>query len=481
MWYGIVVVAVLVSAGITVIWLQARLGLARIDRELATAASTVASVMRHEIGEGFTLDESAHTVMEQLDVGVGVGVVTGDRRLVASTASGTPYLPNEIILTAGAAPTTTTAGDASTRIRALDVSHRGHTFTVVVWTSLSGLQAERRTLQLAMLLGIPLALLLAAVGGLSIARRSLQPLADMAGQAAAIGAHAPDARLAAPNPHDELGTLARAFNGLLERLARSLHDQRAFMADASHQLRTPVSVVRTAAQVTLGREDRTDAEYRESLGVVARQAERLTKMVDDMFMLALADAEARPLQVAPLYLDELVDEVVNEARLLAVRREIALRTESVGETPFVGDEHLLRQLLMNLLDNAVRHTPPHGTVAVSLARDAGSLVIAVTDTGAGIAPADTGRIFDRFVRLDGPGSEGGAGLGLPIAKWIAAAHGGHLVLESSGPHGSRFLLTLPTEPSLECHRLLRAAMRKQGTAATCTITENASSAGMERP
>lgn len=203
--------------------------------------------------------------------------------------------------------------------------------------------------------------------------------------------------------------------------------------------------MRTAAQVTLSREDRTKAEYRESLDVVARQAERLTRMVDDMFMLALADADARPLQVAPLYLDELIDEVAGEARLLAATRQVTLRTESAGETPFVGDEHLLRQLFMNLLENAIRHTPRNGTIVVSLTRDGASLAAAVTDTGPGIAPGNSRRIFDRFVRLDAPDSEGGAGLGLPIAKWIAEAHGGTLVLESTGPHGSRFLLTLPAE------------------------------------
>src|SRR4030095_1993265 len=122
-------------------------------------------------------------------------------------------------------------------------------------------------------------------------------------------------------------------------------------ADASHQLRTPVSVIRTTAQVTLGREHRSDAEYRESLDIVARQAQRLTKMVDDMFVIALADAGARPLQLAPLYLDEVVAGAIDDFRLLAQSRQIDVRSESSGEASVVGDEHLLRQLVMNLIEN----------------------------------------------------------------------------------------------------------------------------------
>lgn len=444
LWYSLVVFVVLVGAGGAVIWLQGRLGLARVDRHLAAAANTVAGVVRNEIDEGLSLQESVRDMIRELDLpGLGMAVRSGDRRLLGFKPAGALHLSGAILESADTAPDTVLEGTTDARLRATDFSYRDHAFTVVVWTPLTALRDERRTLQTAMLLGIPLALLFAVGAGLSIARRSLQPLADMARQAESMRGWAPDARLSAPSPHDELGTLARAFNGLLERLAQSLDAQRTFMAEASHQLRTPISVVRTAAQVTLSRRGRTEAEYRESLDMVAKQAERLTKMVDDMFILALADAESRPPQKAPLYLDEVMEEVVEEARLLAAGRAVTLRTESPGETPFVGDEHLLRQLFMNLLDNAIRHTPPQGTIVVSLTRDAGSVIAAVTDTGTGVAPGDGERIFERFVRLDGAGSEAGAGLGLPIAKWIAETHGGTLVLDSTGPYGSRFVLTLP--------------------------------------
>jgi signal transduction histidine kinase len=317
----------------------------------------------------------------------------------------------------------------------------------VVWTSLGPLQAERQNLERAMLLGIPLSVGLAVAAGLGIGRRALRPLEAMVRQTAAIDGRSPSARLTGFNPHDELGTLGRGFNALLDRLAASLQQQRVFMADASHQLRTPVSVVRTSAQVMLTREGRSEEEYRDSLDVIARQARKLTRMVDDMFTLALADADALPLQPAPLYLDELVDEATEDVRMLAVAKDIRLSTELAGETPFLGDEHLLRQMLTNLLENAIRHTPPLGTVTVSLTRSPDGVRLVVADAGSGIDSADAERVFDRFVRLDAAGREAGGGLGLPIARWIAESHGGTLVLVTTGPQGSRFEISLPQSPT----------------------------------
>lgn len=448
LWYSVVVLMVLLASGASVSWLQTELGLRRVDRSLAAAADTVIGVVRNELDEGLTFEQSVRDMLGELDLaGVGFAVLNDSRQVVGVKASGKTRPRDDHLVSAAAPMTVDGDGDNDVRIRAGGASHRGHSFSVVVWTAMAPLYDERRTLQLAMLLGIPLAVVLAVVGGLSIGRRSLQPLADMAAQAETTSVHAPDSRLMPPNPDDELGILARSFNGLLDRLGRSLRAQRAFMADASHQLRTPVSIARTAAQVTLSRADRPQAEYRESLEVIATQTERLTKMVDDMFMLARADAEARPLQMVPLYLDEVIDEAVEEVRFLATTRKVLLNTESSGETPFVGDQHLLRQLFMNLLDNAIRVTPERGSIVISLRRDATAVNVTVSDTGPGIAEGRGEHIFERFVRLDGAGAGGGAGLGLPIARWIAEAHGGTVTLDATGPHGSRFLVTLPTEAS----------------------------------
>lgn len=443
LWYSIVVFGVLVGALTAVLWLHGHLGLLRLDQELVEATSTVNGVLQSELDETLSPERGVRQLVAELDlVSVGFAVLTEEGEVLAVKAPHSTTLSEPLLQSAGA-PVTLRVGTVDVRLRATSSAIRGERLRVVVWTSLEALRLERRSFERAMILGVPIALLLAVACGFVIARRALGPLTDMARQARTIGGATPNARLVPPNPHDELGTLAHAFNVLLDSQAESLRAQRAFMADASHQLRTPVSVTRTAAQVTLDREGRTEAEYRESLEVVARQAERLTRMVDDMFTLALADAQSQVLSRAPLYLDELIEDVVDEARVLASRRNITLRAESSGEAPSEGDEHLLRQMVMNLLDNAIRHTPPQGTIVVSLSRSAGAYKVAVTDSGSGIAAEHVPRIFDRFSTMDGAGSEGGAGLGLPIARWIAESHGGSLQLESTGPQGSRFVATLP--------------------------------------
>ena len=191
----------------------------------------------------------------------------------------------------------------------------------------------------------------------------------------------------------------------------------------------------------------TKSEYREALTITGGQARRLGRLVDDMLVLARADAGGSPLRPVDLYLNDLVDECRRAVEVLAHERGVTIASSTTRETPFRGDEDLLRQLLLNVLQNAVQHTPPGGSVTVALREDAGTIRISVADTGPGIPPPDRARIFDRFVRLDPSRRGGGSGLGLPIARWIAEAHGGTLVLETSAPGGSTFCVSLPRSES----------------------------------
>jgi signal transduction histidine kinase len=236
--------------------------------------------------------------------------------------------------------------------------------------------------------------------------------------------------------------LARAFNGLVARLRTALQTQRQFMADASHELRTPVSVIRSAVDVTLGRERREEAEYREAMTIVGSEARRLGRLVEDMLVLARADAGGYPLQPVTLYLDELVAECRRTLEVLAAERDVALRTTSLPEIPFIGDEELLKRMLMNLVQNAVHHTRSGGAVSITLSNGS-AIALDVTDQGPGIAAVDRERIFDRFVQLDQSRRGSGSGLGLPIARWIAEAHGGSLTLVSTGSAGSTFRVVFP--------------------------------------
>src|SRR5262245_24772624 len=284
-------------------------------------------------------------------------------------------------------------------------------------------------------------MLAGGLGGWLVGRESLRPLTDMARQAKTITERAPIGRLTAPHPDDELGTLAVAFNGLLDRLAAIIDAQRQFMADASHELRTPVSVVRTTAQVTLARDVRSADEYQESMTIVGEQAERLSRLVDAMFLLSRAEASGVPLVREPLYLDDILTETARALRVLAETRNVNVETTCNGEVSFVGDDRLLRQMVSNLIDNAIRHARHGGSVRVSLQVSGTDALIRVSDDGRGIPEAQRGRIFERFVRHEADYT--GAGLGLPIARWIAEAHGGRLILESTGANGSIFAVTLP--------------------------------------
>src|SRR6267142_7007972 len=299
---------------------------------------------------------------------------------------------------------------------------------------------------------IPLAILLAGAGGYLLARRSLSPVVTMSAQASRIGSENLYERLKVRNPRDELGHLAASFNELLDRLNESFERQRRFVADASHELRTPVAILCGEAEVTLAQEKRTEQEYRESLQILGEEAKRLKHIVEDLFTLARADAGQHPLAPSDFYLDELAAECSKNVRTLASAKQIAVSCESSGEFPIHADESLLRRMLMNLLDNAIKYTPQGGSVSLCCAEENGHYRVSLQDSGQGIPVELQPRIFERFFRADkarsrGETGSGGAGLGLTIASWIAGAHGGRLELTRSTPQGSLFTVFLPKTSS----------------------------------
>lgn len=446
LWYAAIVIVVLGAAGATMVGVQTRLGLRRLDDELGRLASALLTVVANELDERHDLALAAEDATAEIRIpGRTVAILSSDSRLLASNDAG----PVAIFLAAQSVPsalTTVNAPGGAMRMIAASGSHDGHAYSIRIAASLAPLAAERSALMETLAIGLSLALVLAGAGGWLIGRQALRPLVAMADETRAVTGVA-DMRIAVPPTRDELEQLGQAFNGLLARLDKSMSTQRQFMADASHELRTPVSVTRTAAQVMLGREQRSEQEYRESLAIVAEQAARLTRMVDDMFLLARAEAQGRPLEATPIYLDELVGECARAVRVLADARGVDVRTNGAREVGIVGDENLLRQLVINLLENAVTHTPPGGHVSVELETRNGGVAVAVTDSGPGVPLEDRDRIFERFVRLAPSGAQTGAGLGLPIARWIAEQHGGRLTLESQAPDGARFVVSLPNAPT----------------------------------
>jgi two-component system, OmpR family, sensor kinase len=295
---------------------------------------------------------------------------------------------------------------------------------------------------------IPAALLLASIGGYFLARKSLAPVVAMASQARNIGALNLHGRLAVPRQRDEMGQLAFSFNQLLDRLEESFDRQRRFIADASHELRTPVAILRGETEVTLSRTDRTPEEYRESLAILRDESQRLTQIIEDLFTLTRADAGEYPLNLRDLYLDELAADVLLHARSLAIARNISLSSNISPELMISGDEALLRRMILNLIDNAIKYTLEGGAISLECRRDGDFYLVSVSDSGPGIPFELHERIFERFVRADKARSRSetktaGAGLGLSIARWIAEAHHGRLKLISSDSAGSTFTAFLP--------------------------------------
>jgi len=339
------------------------------------------------------------------------------------------------------------------RVAVMQVPLAGEAYRIAMVQSRHAEEEMLESARLACLVAIPIVLLAAGLGGSFLAKHSLAPVAAMSERAAQISTSDLSERLPVVNPRDELGQLALVLNDLLARVDHSLEQQRRFMADASHELRTPVSIIRAAGEVALdGGEARTQGEYRESLRIMTNTAARLSTIVNELFLLARADAGQQPLRRTELYLDELVGDCVRAVRALALRSGIVIRADTDVDAPFTGDEELLRRLVTNLLDNAVKYSGPGSTVSVTFTETIGAYRLSVRDTGPGIPVEAQSRLFERFFRADPARSRaaagadlsgGGAGLGLAIAQWIAGAHGGRLELADSSPAGTEFVLWLP--------------------------------------
>ena len=306
---------------------------------------------------------------------------------------------------------------------------------------------------------VPLLLLVAITGGYFLATRNLVPLSAMAARAAEISAANLQDRLPVAGGA-ELAGLARVVNGLLDRLEASFGQQRRFMADASHELRTPAAIVRIEADVTLAQASRSEHDYRASLTVVQSAARRMTRIVDDLLLLARADAGVAVEHREHVYLEEIVHDVASGIRRLAESRGVRVEVASVVDAPVFTDADLVGRCVLNLLDNAIKHSPAGGVVRLEMARNGNECRLRVIDAGTGI-PADAQpRVFDRFFRGDTTPSAGdqrvslesdaaavgGAGLGLAIARRIAELHGGRLELVESRPGHTEFRLTLPLDP-----------------------------------
>ena len=424
----------------------------RLDHSLSNATQTAAGAFQTEVDEnGGNVEAGAQEALSELRLpDVYIAIYRGEQLLATDYPEGqSPALPENsaALIRAGNQVAFTTVagfGKEGARVAIATVQLAAKDYFVVVTGPLHDLVEQLGAIRRTFYFGLPATLLVAGLGGFLLARQSLAPVVAMSDQAARIGAKNLHERLRVNNENDELGHLAGVLNQLLSRLDRSFENMREFMADASHELRTPLSIIRGEADVALS-QDRDSTAYKEALAIIQDEARRLSRLVDDLLALARADAGQRPLQIGEFYLNDLVDECCRAAQVLAAQKGLTLALASSPDISFRGDQDLLRRMILNLLDNAVKYTPAGGTISVALIADAARVKIVVADTGIGVPAEAAAQIFERFyrVRKARTRADGGSGLGLAIARWAAEAHHGSIALASQPRQGSTFTVTLP--------------------------------------
>jgi heavy metal sensor kinase len=451
LWYAGVLALSLIAFAIVIYAAAGNIFHERQDESLRSTAQTVASAYVEELAEAHSQSAAGQIVLAE---------ITFPNRYVQLTDNAGKPLASSANL-AGSSVTIPAPSLAEARARGFShATINGLRVAIVplsadptlgyaaVAEPLSVVEVGLAELRRDLFAGVFLVLLLASAGGYFLARKSLAPIASMNSQTQRISAENLSARLDVTNSRDELGRLTTTINDLLTRLENSFKEQQRFIADASHELRTPLAVLRGETEVALGKTRGVD-EYQQSLSLIQDEAERLSRIVEDLFILARQPINTRAaLNKERLSLNDAVADCARAAQVLALRKGVRLKLEN--DSPSIalnGDEELIKRLILNLLDNAVKYTPEGGEISLALARQNGNAEIVVRDTGIGISETDQTRVFDRFFRVDKARARtlGGAGLGLSIAQWIVAVHGGEISLLSTPGQGSTFTVLLPIE------------------------------------
>src|SRR5438552_3449548 len=335
----------------------------------------------------------------------------------------------------------------------------GHRWRTLTGTSLVGgrsvvlrvsrAEARLRTqlweILVVLVLGLPVVVVLAGVGGYVLARRALTPIDHLASEARRITAERLHERLSVPNQHDEIGRLAAVINDAFARLESSFAQLRRFTADASHELRTPLAVIRGIGEAGLG-EKRTPAGYKEAMGSKLGEVDRLTHLVDTLLRLSHGDAGTVRLSREAIDLGQLTRDVVSSLGILAEERNQRLAVDVTDGVSVNADRLVLREAITNVVDNAIKYSPPASTIDIRVRAGGNQALLTIADARPGIAAEHREQIFHRFLRLDEARSRdsGVAGLGLAIAKWAVEVNGGHIDVESGAHGGSVFRIVLPT-------------------------------------
>ncbi|MBM4126828.1 MAG: heavy metal sensor histidine kinase [Nitrospira sp.] len=344
--------------------------------------------------------------------------------------------------------TTKYPNEPQLRLISVPITYRGSLLYIVqVGTSMESIEDTLRRFLILLIVAVPIALAVSLAAGWFLAGRALRPVDAITLAAQRIAGGDLSQRLTMQTASDEIGRLAGTFNNMIGRLEASFRQIRQFTSDASHELRTPLTVMKGETELVL-RRPRPLEDYHTVLESNLEEIDRMTRIVDELLFLSRADMGAVKMELLPVSLETLVEDIHRQATLLGQDRTIAVVLGAMMPARVQGDELRLRELLLNLVENAVKYSNPKGTVTISLMTDGQQAIVSVTDQGIGIAPDDQHKIFNRFFRTDEARAhtKKGTGLGLAICSWIAETHKGRISVQSELGRGSTFTVTLPLAP-----------------------------------
>ena len=339
-----------------------------------------------------------------------------------------------------------TIGERRPRLRMITfpiVENKKVTSIIQVGTSLEDFDETMTKLLLILVVGIPTSLCATILVGYFLAKKALKPVDQIRKAAVKISSTNLEERIDVKGRKDELSRLAETFNAMIARLKESFSRINQFSLDVSHELKTPLTILKGETEVAL-RKDREKEEYKNLLKSSLEEVDRMTKIIDDLLFLSKADPKDVRLNLENVSLRELIIEVCSDMQIFAGKKGIELSVGELGEAKVRGDELKLRRMFLNIVENGIKYTQPGGKVAVSSFANGGYVQVNVKDNGAGIGEEDLRYVFDRFYQADrSRRREGGTGLGLSISKWIAEAHKGSIQVESQVRNGSLFSIKLP--------------------------------------
>ncbi len=457
LWYGSALALILIIFATVLYTVTARGLRDQVDRSLEeTAAAAVRSLMQSRLGPFMQFEDLSDKFPELavLDKFFQILSPTGRTNIRSPNIQSRDIPLSRTALTSALAGKTTFESvrypdGPPLRLVSVPIIFDGTLVNIVrVGTSLRPIEETLHRLLLVLLLSLPVGLIAALAGGWFLAGRALRPVETITQAAQRIAAGDLTQRLTVQPSPDEIGRLAATFNDMISRLDASFRQVRQFGTDASHELRTPLTVLKGETELAL-RRPRSAEDYRLVLESGLEEIDRMTRIVDELFFLSRADLGEVKMEFLSVRLDALIEDIHRQAALLGQEPQVQVLLGEVHSCTVEGDELRLRELLLNLVDNAIKYSRAGGKVELGLVCDGPVARVSVRDQGIGIEPEALARIFDRFYRTDAARAHAktGTGLGLPICKWIAEVHHGHIEVQSAVGQGSLFTLIIPSKPT----------------------------------